>query len=160
MIDVTEYGRMFLAEQGAIRLISALWLVIQCVCERQVLKIMLIVIEYNSMCSEYVSYLLKITEIFVLVCVCSFFSFWVFSQALRTDFGRHLEVVMLWPFLVQHDVLHILVAVQRKKCWVLFLISCNAFTYSGGYLNQHLCSFQQTKNDSHVLCSTSQRASL
>jgi len=75
MIDVTEYGRMFLAEQGAIRLISALWLVIQCVCERQVLKIMLIVIEYNSMCSEYVSYLLKITEIFVLVCVCSFFSF-------------------------------------------------------------------------------------
>ena len=72
---------------------------------------------------------------------------------------RHLEVVAsrfdLWPFLVQQDVLHTLVAMQRKKGNDLFLISCNVFTHSGGYLNQHLYSFQQTKNDFHVLCSTS-----
>jgi len=33
---------------------------------------MLIVIEYNSVCTEYVLYLLIITEIAVLVCVASF----------------------------------------------------------------------------------------
>jgi hypothetical protein len=88
----------------------------------------------------------------------------VFSQALLIVSGRHLEVVKSrfgsWPFLVQHDVLHKLVAMQRKEGNVLFFTSCNAFTYSGGYLNQHLCSFQQTKKVYHVLCSTSQRASL
>jgi hypothetical protein len=42
------------------------------VCEIQVLKIMLIVIEYNSVCTEHVLYLLIITEIFVLVRVASF----------------------------------------------------------------------------------------
>ena len=42
------------------------------VCETQVLKIMLIVTEYNSVCSEYVLYLLILTEIVVLVCVASF----------------------------------------------------------------------------------------
>jgi len=36
------------------------------------LIIVLIVIEYNSVCSEYVLYLLIITEIVVLVCVASF----------------------------------------------------------------------------------------
>ena len=125
---------------------------------------MLFVIGYNSVCTEYVSYLLIITEIFALVCVASFRLRVVFGQAFRTDSGRHLEGVTsrfgLWPFLVQHDVVHILVAMQRKKGNVSFLISCNAFTYSGGYLNQHLCSFQQTKNDSHILCITSQRVSL
>jgi len=42
------------------------------VCEIQVLKIMLIVIEYNSVCTDHALYLLIITEIVVLVCVALF----------------------------------------------------------------------------------------